>query len=433
MVEALLLGLGVVLGAVIVYFAIVPKLQAKVAANEQAVLEKTTLETQLKEREKSHLDRIKAYEDAERTMEAKFDAISLRNLTAALEQHRRIAGEDTDQRKRAIEEMLKPFKERLQELDGHNREIEKTRAQAYGELLDQVKSLGEQQTGLTKETNRLVRALQDPGSAGSWGEMVLERVVEMAGLQEHYTFDQQSTSKEEDGDQRPDMIVNLPGGRTLVIDSKAPMRAYIEGLESNNEETRDTFFRTHAGKLYEHAKELKRRDYSKRDGAPDFTVMFIPSESAFRTAVELRPSLIEESMECNVVLATPTTLLALLRAVNYGWRQERLAQMAGEVQKDAARLYDALSTLTDHYVRLGKSLKGAGEAYNAFAGSLEGRVLPAARRFKDHGVPSNKEMAAIDLIDFHARPLQSEEISGKGALPFYEHDLEPSSESNSIE
>ncbi len=388
------------------------------------------LSTQLNERERSHSERVQAYEDAKKAMEDSFDAISLRNLKQALEEHKKLSDTDLTQRAKSIEEMLRPFQERLKDLDGHNRDIEKQRAEAYGELLQQIKTLGEQQSGLTKETNRLVKALQDPGSAGSWGEMVLERVVEMAGLEEHYTFDQQSTTSSDDGDQRPDMIINLPGGRTLIIDSKAPMRAYMEGLETPDEEGRATFFRAHGGKLYEHAKELKRRDYSKRDGAPDFTVMFIPSESAFRTAVEARPALIEECMECNVVLATPTTLLALLRAVNYGWQQEKLAQLAREVQKDGSQLYERICKIVDDYNKLGKALKQAGNAYNEFGSSLEARVLPAARRFKDNGVQSNKDLALIEPIEVSPRPLTSDELTRQAALGFAEteetsHSTEP--------
>ena len=212
------------------------------------------------------------------------------------------------------------------------------------------------------------------------------------------------------------MIVRLPGERVLIIDSKAPLRAYMDGLESADEEMRATFFRAHAGKLYDHAKELKKRDYSKRDGAADFTVMFIPSESAFRTAVESRPALIEECMDCNVVVATPTTLLALLRAVNYGWRQERLASMAHEVQKDGALLYERIVKIVGDYVKLGNALKQAGTAYNEFGSSLETRVLPAARRFKENGVQTNKDMAVIEPLEFGPRPLQSSELAHNAAL-----------------
>ncbi len=419
---------GVVLGALGAYFIVVPGLKARVAANEGAVADKIKLETQLAEREATHAKVIAAYADAEQKMRDSFDAISLKNLTQALEEHKKLSDGDLAQRTKSIEETLKPFHERLKDLDGHNRDIEKERKGAYESLIEQIKSLGEQQGGLTKETNRLVKALQDPGSAGSWGEMVLERVVEMAGLQEHYTFDQQSTSTDDDGSQRPDMIVSLPGKRVLIIDSKAPMRAYIDGLETQDEDMRGNYFRAHGGKLYDHAKELKRRDYSKREGAPDFTVMFIPSESAFRTAVESRPSLIEECMECNVVIATPTTLLALLRAVNYGWQQDKLAQLAKEVQKDGALLYDRISKIVDDYNKLGKALKNAGNAYNDFGSSLESRVLPAARKFKDHGVQSNKEMAAIEPIEVALRQLTAEELTRQAALGFSEHesiDLDP--------
>jgi DNA recombination protein RmuC len=430
-VVGLLGGLGVALSiAKRQNGPLMEQINARTAETDQAkkerdaiALEKARLETQLDEREKAHEARIQAYDDAEQKLKEAFDSISLKNLQKALEEHKKLADGDLVQRQRLMEETLKPFQDRLKDLDGHNRDIEKQRAEAYGELLNQIKALGEEQTGLRKETNRLVKALQDPGSAGAWGEMVLERVVEMAGLQEHYTFDQQATTRDEDGGQRPDMIVNLPGGRTLIIDSKAPMRAYMDGLECTEEEMRGTYFRGHAGKLYDHAKELKRRDYSKREDAPDFTVMFIPSESAFRTALENRPALIEECMECNVVIATPTTLLALLRAVNYGWRQERLAKMADEIRKDAGRLYEALATLTDHYNKLGKALKSAGDAYNSFGGSLETRVLPAARRFKDSGVSSSKDIALVETVDVHPRALVAEELTTNGRLDFAEHEL----------
>jgi DNA recombination protein RmuC len=411
--EALFLAIGVVLGAAVVYFAIVRGLQAKAAANDQAVLDKAKLE-----------ERLRANEDNEQRLKDALDALSLKNLQTLLEEHRKIADSDTERSAKLIEERLKPFQDRLKDLDGHNRDIEKKRAEAYGELLQQIKALGEQQTGLTKETNRLVKALQDPGSAGAWGEMLLERVCELAGLQEHYTFDQQSTVASDDGDQRPDMIVNLPGGRTLIIDSKAPMRAYMEGLETPDEEMRANFFRAHAGKMLDHARELKKRDYSKRDGAPDFTVMFVPSESAFRTALEHRPGLIEECMECNVVIATPTTLLALLRAVNYGWQQDKLAQLAKEVQRDGALLYERIAKIVDDYIKLGRALKQAGSAYNDFGSSLEARVLPAARRFKDNGVSSNKDVAQVEPIEIHPRQLQSPELTANGQLGFAAHSLD---------
>lgn len=419
--EALFLGVGVLIGAAIVYFLVVRGLQTKVDAQSNAQTEIAVLKKEIEGLKSNHEEKLRAYEDAEKRLKESFDSVALKNLQEAATHYKGIANEDLEQRRKSIEEILKPFNERLKELQSHNSEIEKSRADAYGAMLSQIRALGEEQVGLRKETNRLVKALQDPGSAGSWGEMVLERVVEMAGLEEHYSFDQQSTEASEDGNQRPDMIVNLPGGRILIIDSKAPMRAYMEGLETHEEEARQTFFRAHAGKLYEHAKELKRRDYSKRDGAPDFTVMFIPSESAFRTAVESRPSLIEECMECNVVVATPTTLLALLRAVNYGWRQEKLAQLAHEVQKDGAELYNRICKLAEHYEKLGKALKNAGIAYNDFGGTLETRVLPAARRFKENGVQTNKDVAVVEPIEFDPRPLQNDELRKSNVLPFAEH------------
>lgn len=424
---------GVLLGALGVYFIVVPGLRAKAKANEDAALAKVQLEERIRGLEETHAAKLKAYEDAAQNQKQAFASASAEALRQAqedfakiaeqvLKTHKEVAVGDIEKRQQAIDAMLKPFQDRLKDIDGHNREIEKERKGAYDSLIEQIKALGDQQNGLTKETNRLVKALQDPGSAGAWGEMLLERVIEMAGLQEHYVFDQQSTERSDDGDQRPDMIVNLPGGRKLIIDSKAPMRAYMEGLETPEDDMRANFFRAHAGKMHDHARELKKRDYSKRDGAPDFTVMFVPSESAFRVALEHRPGLIEECMECNVVIATPTTLLALLRAVNYGWQQDKLAQLAKEVQKDGALLYERIAKIVDDYNKLGKALKQAGNAYNDFGGSLESRVLPAARKFKDHGVQSNKEMAVIEPVEISPRQLTSDELTRQSTLGFVGHD-----------
>ena len=445
--EALYVGIGfvlcLVLGAVAIWALFVRGLQASNSklCDEKSELsddfgkaerELIELRERLKQWDNAHEQRLKVYEDAEKALTASFAAVSLTSLKGAqsqfaeiaeevLKSHNKVAGGDLDKRQKAIDEMLDPMREKLNALDEHNRELEKNRAKAYGELMGQVRTLTEQHSSLYKETNRLVTALQSPGTAGTWGEMVLERVIEIAGLQQHQTFTTQKTLSNEEGEsQRPDVLIQFPGDRCLIIDSKAPMKAYTEGVEADSEDDRSTLFTAHAKTLHDHSKELKRRDYSQHDGMLDFTVMFVPSESAFRVAIDARPALIEEAMANNVVLASPTTLLALLRVVEYGWRQEQLAEFAKQIQKDGANLYNAICTLSNHYLILGKALKSTVTHYNSFGGSLEGNVLPAARRFKDQGVPSNKELVDLAAVEFEPRPLTSDEFDSNATHPVLE-------------
>jgi DNA recombination protein RmuC len=335
--------------------------------------------------------------------------------------HNESSKSDLEKRQQAIDEMLKPMKDNLDKIGEQNQQMERRRSSAYGELIKQVESLGTQQVGLQKETTRLVKALQDPGSAGSWGEMVLERVLEMAGLQEHITFEQQETIQPGDSKVRPDAIVKLPQGRVIVIDSKAPMKQYLEALETDDPLSQQTLLGDHAKKVEEHARALSKRNYSDLHESPDFTVLFIPSEAAFRSAVENRPGLIENAMDQHVILATPTTLLALMKAVEYGWQQEALAANMKHVQDDGKKLYDSLATLAGHYAKLGKSLKSTVSHYNGFVGSLEGSVLPAARRFAEHGISSKNEVEEAEQQDLEVREFAKPELSSPAApdaLPF---------------
>lgn len=390
--------------------------------------ETARLAATIAERDKAHEERLKAYEDAEQRLKDTFEALSAKALRESagelakqadevLKRYKEGAEGDLKARQQAIDALLKPMKETLDKLEETNQSMERRRSGAYAELMEQVKALNEQQSKLHAETGRLVKALQDPGSAGSWGEMVLERVLELSGLEEGVNFYTQQTTDDGEERQRPDVHVRLPGGRLIIIDSKAPMRNYLEALGAPEGE-RDALLRAHSAKLLEHSKELRRRDYSKHADALDFTVMFIGSEAAFRAAMEARPNLTEEVLSNNVVVATPWTLLALLRAIAYGWRQERLAEAAREVQEDGRRLYETVCKLMDHYARLGKALGQAGRAYNDFGGSLETRVLPAARRFKDAGVQSSAELEPFEPLEFSARALNAAEFEpGADALP----------------
>lgn len=385
-------------------------------------------ESRMKERADQHESMVRELTSLREQFAVTFENLSNQTLDETrkkffveaenlLKTYRENASGDMTEKAKAIEELLRPVHEQLKCLDEVTQTIETKRTLAHGELKQSLESLGLQQTSLEKETTRLVKALQDPGTAGSWGEMVLERVLEMAGLEGKWSYDTQETSKTEDGHHRPDVVVTLPGSRAIVIDSKAPFRAYLDALATEDAASRGLLMTTHANKLLEHAKVLAKRDYARRDDALDFTVLFVPSEAGFRAAVEAKPSLIEDAMTLNVFLATPTTLLALLRAIAYGWRQEKLAQEAIKVQADGRKLYESFSTLIDHYVSLGRSLKSAADHFNKFGGSLEASFLPAARRFKDAGISTQKEVAEITPVEFVPRSLNratSEVISLPG-------------------
>ncbi len=410
----------------------VADLAETVAAYREA---EAKLQTTLEERERALEDQRRTLESAEARLTDTFKALSGDALKESSEELRKTAGQildhfktaaegDLTQRQKAIDELLRPVRERLQVLDDHNQAMERRRQGAYQELLEQVKALNDQQLGLTKETNRLVKALQDPGSAGQWGEMVLERVVEMAGLEEHVAFTTQESHATEQGKQRPDMTVHLPGRRTLVLDSKAPMRSYVEALNTEDGEKQGALLRDHAKKLLEHARDLKRRDYTKTlDTAPDFVVLFVPSEAAFRAALEHRPMLMEEAMECNVVLASPLSLLSLLRLASHSWRQERLAENARQLVKDAQDLYDRIGVVADKYNSLGKNLGLANKAFNEMGRSMETRLLPAARRFKAAGVTSTEDVALIGPLDVAPISLSSPEFQASSLALFEDADV----------
>lgn len=383
--------------------------------------------SKIEERDSAHAQRMEELKNARLELSNEFKALSGEALKASSEQlvaqaeevlkrYREAAEGDDESRKKEIESLLNPVRDNLQKLDEQNQQMERHRVGAYRELIEQVSSLKVQQAGLTKETTRLVKALQDPGTAGDWGEVALERVVEKAGLEEYVSFVTQATLEGDDGRARPDMIVHLPGDRCLIIDSKAPMRSYIEALETEDETIKQTFLTDHANKLLGHAKDLKKRDYPRLVGkAPDFVVLFVGSEAAYHAAHIARKTLNEEVWDCNVVLSSPNSLLGLLRAVNYGWQQEKLAASAKELQADAAQLYERISKIANDYVNLGRALSAATRKFNEMGATLESRVLPAARKFKEHGVQSNSELAVIEPIEFSPRPLQSPELASRRA------------------
>jgi DNA recombination protein RmuC len=315
-------------------------------------------------------------------------------------------------RQQAVEGLVKPLAETLEKLTAQHQEMEKARAGAYASLTEQVKGLLTAQQELRGETGRLVSALRRPEVRGRWGEVQLRRVVEMAGMQDHCDFFEQEATEDR---RRPDMVVRLPGGKTVVLDSKAPVAAYLEAVEADHEEARHRALARFTQHVRTHVQQLAAKTYWEQfQPAPEFVVLFLPGEAFFSAALQEDPELIEYASERKVILATPTTLLALLKAVYYGWRQEALADNARQVSQLGAQLYERLAKLGEHWTSVGKNLGQAVKAYNDATGSLETRVLVTARRFEELQVsPEGKALPTPPVVEHAPRELQTPELTDK--------------------
>ncbi len=330
----------------------------------------------------------------------------------SLKRFQEAAQGDLEARQKAIGELVRPVGESLKGVDIKLQALEKERHAAYQGLVAQVKSLGESHDALRDETARLVTALRKPQVRGRWGEIQLRNVVEMAGMSRHCDFTEQTSVNTDDGRLRPDLVVSLPGGKTLVVDAKAP----LDALEAQDEPSRESHLRRHAVQIRRHMAQLGTKGYwSQFDSAPDFVVMFLPGETFFSAALEQTPGLIEEGVGQRVIIASPTTLIAMLKAVSFGWQQEKMAESAREVADLGRDLYDRLSVLAGHFARVGKSLDTAVGHYNKTVSSLESRVLVTARKFKDLGVGSKKDIEDTPQVESMARQLQAPEIQAPGA------------------
>lgn len=372
------------------------------------------LEIRLGEAEKSSQQKTALLEEAERKLTDAFRALAAEALRANNEMFLDLAREnlarfhqeargDLESRQRAIDELVRPLKESLGRVDAAIRQMEEARAKAFGSLSEQVRALAQAQELLRAETANLVQALRTPAVRGRWGEIQLRRAAELAGMLEHCDFDQQVQVSGDAGRLRPDMIVRLPNGRQVVVDAKVPLKAYLEALEASTESERTARLKEHAAQLRAHLDRLAAKSYwNQFESSPEFVVAFIPGEALFSAALQQDPELIDYGAGRRVLLATPSTLIALLLAVAHGWREERLARNAQEIRDLGRTLHDRLRTFTEHLLKLGRNLEQAVAAFNDAAGSLESRVLVSARRFQDLGA-AGTELPTLEPLDSRPR------------------------------
>ncbi|KFE34046.1 DNA recombination protein RmuC [Thioclava atlantica] len=323
--------------------------------------------------------------------------------------HEKTAQEELERRREAIEHLVKPLNLKLNEFGEQIQLIEKARNEAYGAIHSQVRSLAEGQAHLGQETRKLVQALRAPKTRGRWGEMQLRQVFEMAGMSENVDFHLEHHMTTDEGARRPDAIVHIPGGKSIVIDAKTPLEAYLDALEAETPEQQTAALARHAQHVRQHVKTLASKSYQAQLAeTPDFVVMFIPGETFVAAAAEADPGLIEYAFQNKVLIASPTTLMALVKAIAYGWQQEKMAKNAVEVQKTAHELYERLKTFGGHMDSVGRALTRSVESYNKAVGSLESRVLPSARKFEAMGVVADEgKLDTPSLVDSHPRALSA--------------------------
>ncbi|AHC99324.1 DNA polymerase V [Leisingera methylohalidivorans DSM 14336] len=376
-------------------------------ADELATLRRTSenertaryqAEAQVQALKAEHSARLEELKQMNTQMEHKFASLAsgvlkqnsenfLSLVSERFQAHSKSADADLAKRHAAIEGLVKPLDQKLGQFGERIKEIEKARNEAYGAIQTQVKHLAEGQAALGGETRKLVQALRAPKTRGRWGEMQLRQVFEMAGMAEHVDYELEKSVGTDDGLRRPDAVVRIPGGKSIVVDAKTPLEGYLDALEAETPDQQQEALLRHSGHVKTHVRQLASKSYQSALGeTPDFVVMFIPGETFVSAAVEADPGLIEYAFENKVLIATPTTLMALVKSIAYGWQQEKMAENAVEVQKTAKELYDRLSTFSRNLASVGRSLSSSVNNYNKAVGSLEARVLPSARKFEAMGV-----------------------------------------------
>ncbi len=388
----------------------------KAAQREQTLSnELAVAQSQLKSQEQIDQERQTAQQLSMERLAAEFDNVAGNTLRANSEvflqlarehlgQHQQAAVATLTEREKAIETMVAPIKEALAKTELQISRIEKERAETFGALRASLETVTLGQQALQKETRNLVTALRRPEVRGQWGELTLKRLAELAGMVEHCDFSEQVHTNTTEGALRPDMIVNMPDGRTLVVDVKTPLDAYLEAVEAGTDELRNLALQRHANMVGQRVRELSAKSYwAQFEKSPDFVILFIPGDQFLSAALAVNPNLLEDAIRQDVIIATPSSLVALLKAVAYGWRQTALAENAQVIRDLGADLYKRLNVFTTHLGKLSRNLNGSVEAFNAAMGSLERQVLPGARKFTELGIRPDKELENIDPIEALAR------------------------------
>lgn len=402
----ILLGLliAILLGFTIAYVYFLKK-------NNRLTIENTELKTRVELEKAQHEDKIKMLENARDDLADSFAALSqialkdnseafLKLAQEKLTQFQLTAKNDLTAREVAIENLVKPITETLQNTEKQLHSIEKERKEAYGSLTKHLETMAQTQQLLYGETRNLVQALKRPEVRGQWGELTLRRLAELAGMVEHCDFTEQPSTTTDTGLLRPDMIVRMPDSREIVVDVKTPLDAYLNAVEASTDELRDQALRRHAKNVRERVRELSAKSYwNQFKHAPDFVVLFIPGDQFLSSALDMDHKLLEDALVNKVILATPTSLVALLRAVAYGWRQTELDKNADKIRELGEELYARIATFTEHLYRLSKHITGSVDSFNKAVGSLESKVLPGAKKLAELGVQSKKNIPAVEPID----------------------------------
>lgn len=382
--------------------------------------ENARLGAQLAAERHNAADKLALLEWAREQLGDTFNALSSQALRHNNEEFLRLAQENLkqfqvqaqaqlQQKEQSIDNLVKPIQAALIKTEQQIQAMEQARKEAYGSLSKHLESMTLTQSQLQLETRNLVQALRRPEVRGQWGELTLKRLVELAGMVEHCDFFQQETVTGSDGAQRPDMIVRLPDSRDIVIDVKTPLDAYLSAMEAPDDISRRAALDRHARKVRERVRELAMKAYwDQFKNAPDFVVLFIPGDQFLSAALDVDPQLLEDALRQKIILATPTSLVALLRAVGYGWRQQALAENAERIRELGAELYKRIATFTEHLARLGRQLEGGVDSYNKAVGSLERQLLPSARRFVELGITPHKELETQRPIEIPLRKLEVE-------------------------
>jgi DNA recombination protein RmuC len=379
--------------------------------NAQLNAAKVKLETTIALERKANDEKLAILNQMTEELRESFQALSAEALKSnnqaflhlaqsTLEKFQSEAKGDLELRQQAVENLVAPIGESLKKVDEQIREMENTRHHAYGTLSEQVRSLIGTQEKLQNETGNLVRALRTPHVRGRWGEIQLRRVVEIAGMLPYCDFAEQETVTTSNGRLRPDLIVKLPGGKNVVVDAKTPLLAYLDAMASADDDVRRQKLAEHSAQVRKHMEQLSSKAYQEQfEPTPEFVVMFLPGETFFSAALEQEPGLIERGVAQKVIPASPTTLIALLKAVAYGWNQEKLARNAREISALGKELHDRLRVFGIYIKNIGKGLDNAAEAYNKAVRSLESRVMVSARRFTELGAPVTEEIAELEPIE----------------------------------